>query len=416
MKAAILSVGTELLFGHVVNTNAADLSAELNRIGIDVLYHFTVGDNPVRLKKTLETALSSCDLVVTTGGLGPTQDDLTKETVAGLLGLPLELHEESLGKLQDFFNKVKRPMTDNNVKQAYFPKGAVILPNSQGTAPGFLAEKDGRLVACLPGPPREMRAMAAEALMPLLAEYGAGTIHYTILRTCGIGESALETALLDLIDAQKDTTIATYAGEGECWLRIASKSKDSAEAEARVKQTVDQIKERVGEYVYSTDGRQLHEVVAGLLVEKGLTLSCAESCTGGQFAARMTSVPGASAYFDRGIVAYSNQAKIEELGVSPDTLAQFGAVSAQTAREMAVGLRLRTESDLCVSVTGISGPDGGSEAKPVGTAFIAIAAGTSADGTVDVQVWERRAGSSRAYNNTLFVKEMLFRLYRQLNA
>lgn len=372
MQASIVSVGTELLFGQTINTNAAFLSDRLNRIGVDVMYHFTVGDNPKRLEDILAEALSKTDLVITTGGLGPTQDDLTKETVCLVMGDEMVLDEPALAAIQQFFLKVNRPMTDNNVKQAYVPKGAVVLHNTMGTAPGFLLTKNNKTVACLPGPPREMSAMFDLSLSPLIEKMTGSSIFYRMVRTYGIGESALETALLDLIDTQTDPTIATYAMEGECYLRITSKRDSRQEAETQVNRMIDQILARVGNYVYSVDGENLIEVVAANLMKHQLSISCAESCTGGLFAATLTRIPGISAVFDRGFVTYSNLAKIKELGVNQTTLDNHGAVSQETADEMAQGVYRATGSNLCIAVTGIAGPDGGTDEKPVGLVYFTL--------------------------------------------
>lgn len=416
MKAAIVSVGTELLFGQIVNTNAAEISSDLNRLGIDVLYHLTVGDNPDRLFDILETALARCDLIVTTGGLGPTQDDLTKETVAKVMGAPMSVHQEAMDHLMQYFSRLDRAMTENNLKQALLPEGASVFMNTQGTAPGFALEKNKKIIACLPGPPREMRAMFTHSLEPFLIKYGIGTIHYRILRTYGLGESAMETALIDLISSQTDPTIATYAGEGECYLRIASKAPSKEEADMRIDQVVELVMERIGEYVYSTDGRMLHEVVAGILMERGLTLSCAESCTGGLFASKLTSVPGISAVFDRGYVTYSNESKIQELGVRKETLDLYGAVSKETAREMAEGLYKRTGSDICISVTGIAGPGGGTPEKPVGMAFIGVQSKDRCTGKTYSFVKMKQARGTRTHINTILVKEILFQIYQCLKS
>lgn len=370
MKSAILSVGTELLFGQIVNTNAAFLSQQLNLLGFDVMYHYTVGDNPKRLQEMVQVAFQDCDLILTTGGLGPTQDDLTKEIVCRTMGDQLTLHQPSMDRLVAYFKKQNREMTENNKKQAYLPSRATVFDNDAGTAPGFALEKDGKHMICMPGPPREMTAMFKGKVLPYLEEKSESTIYYRMLRAFGIGESMLETKLLPLINKQTDPTLATYAKEGECSLRIASKRASREEAKQAVDDMLEQVKAIVGERIYSYDDEELVNVVAKKLMEQGLTLSSAESCTGGMFAAAMTGISGISQVFDRSIVTYSNQAKMQELGVKKETLAAFGAVSEETAREMAEGLFKVSGSDICVSVTGIAGPDGGSPEKPVGLVFI----------------------------------------------
>ena len=372
MKTAILTVGTEILFGQIVNTNAAYLSRELNNLGFDVMYHYSVGDNPKRLLELIHLAFRDCDMIITTGGLGPTQDDLTKETIAKAMGERIVVSDMAMEALKSHYRKSERPMTENNLKQAYMPESAEVLPNDQGTAPGFWLEKDGKIIVSMPGPPREMTNMFSKEVMPRLRSLQDSVIHYRILRTFGLGESKMETVLLPLIDEQTDPTIATYAKEGESSLRIASKRATLQEAKKAVDDMSQRVMDIIGEYVYSQDNEDLKDVVGRLLISKNITVSCAESCTGGLFAGTLTDIPGISCVFDRGIVTYSNKAKMEELGVKEDTLETFGAVSSQTAAEMAQGLAEKTGSDLCISVTGIAGPDGGSLQKPVGTAYVGI--------------------------------------------
>ena len=375
MKTAILSIGTELLFGQITNTNTVYLSQKLNMLGYDVMYHYTVGDNPERVRDMIRLAFQDCDLVITTGGLGPTQDDLTKEMVCQVMGDELVMMDEVMSELESYFEKLGRPMTENNKKQAYVPSRAEVFINHEGSAPGFALEKDGKYVICMPGPPRDMTSMFEDSVMPYLQSMSEDVIYYRMLRAFGIGESALETKLLDLIDDQTDPTLATYAKEGECSLRIASKRKTEAEAREAVDEMVEKVKERVGEFIYSCDDEELVQVVCRKLMEKGLTLSSAESCTGGKFAAAVTDIPGISAVFQRGLVTYSNQAKMDELGVKAETLEKYGAVSEETAMEMVEGLRRVSGSDVCVSVTGIAGPGGGSDAKPVGLVYIGFVYG-----------------------------------------
>ncbi len=372
MKTAILTVGTEILFGQIVNTNAAYLSQQLNNLGYDVMYHYTVGDNPQRLYDLIGLAFRDCDLILTTGGLGPTQDDLTKEVICKAMDDELIVNEECLATLKAMMESRGRVMTENNLKQANVPSRAIVLPNDAGTAPGFALEKDGKMIIAMPGPPREMTRMFQLQVKPLLQSRQDSVIYYRLLRTFGIGESMMETVLLPLINGQTDPTIATYAKEGECSLRIASKRPTLEEAKEAVDAMIKEVDKLIGQYIYSYDGEDMVQVVGRLLKEKNLSISCAESCTGGLFAAGLIGISGISQVFDRGIVTYSNEAKVEELGVSGETLAQFGAVSEETAREMAIGLAKKTGSDICVSVTGIAGPDGGSEEKPVGLIYIGV--------------------------------------------
>lgn len=409
MKTAILTVGTEILFGQIVNTNAAFLSRELNNLGYDVMYHYSVGDNPGRLAELIEFAFRDCDMIITTGGLGPTQDDLTKEVIAQAMGDRLVVSPEALSALKDRYERSGRPMTENNLKQANMPESAQILPNDQGTAPGFWLEKKGKIIVSMPGPPREMTNMFEKEVKPRLISRQDSVIYYKILRTFGLGESKMETVLLPLIDGQTDPTIATYAKEGECSLRIASKRPTKEEAEAAVEDMTARVMDIIGEYVYSTDNEELADVVANMLLDKNITISCAESCTGGLFAGTLINTDGISKVFDRGIVTYSNEAKIKELGVKAETLDTFGAVSPETAAEMAEGIRAKTGTNMAVSVTGIAGPGGGSADKPVGLVYIGIAY----DGKTDVVKAQMR-NVTRNWNRNYAVLNMLYEIYKRI--
>ena len=407
MKTAILTVGTEILFGQVVNTNAAFLSQQLNNLGYDVMYHYTVGDNPGRLEELIHLALRDCDLILTTGGLGPTQDDLTKEVIAKAMDDVIVENPQCREALRGYYERVGRPMTPNNLKQACMPSRAVVLPNDAGTAPGFALEKDGKMIIAMPGPPREMSRMFELQVKPLLQKKQDSVIYYRIVRCFGIGESKLETVLLPLIDAQTDPTIATYAKEGECSLRIASKRSTKAEAKAAVDEMLQKVEAIVGEYIYSCDDEDLTDVVGRLLLKKKITISCAESCTGGLFAGALTDIPGISAVFAQGYVTYSNAVKEAELGVKAETIAQYGVVSPEVAGEMAAGLAAKTDADLCVSVTGIAGPDGGTAEKPVGLAYIGIAY----QGKIRTfKSYYRNV--SRKWNRHYTLLRMLFEVYR----
>ena len=373
MNAEILAVGTELLMGQIANTNAQYISKRLPYAGIGVYYHSVVGDNPARLKECLENAMKRSDVIILTGGLGPTQDDLTKETVSAILGRQLVLHEESLQKMKDFFARMKRTMTENNVKQAYIPKDSIIIKNRNGTAPGSIIEADGKVVIMLPGPPSEMKPMFEETVMPYFQEKMDIKIESRFLRIFGIGESLMEDRIIDLIEKQTNPTIAPYAKEGEVTLRITAQCGKDEDATALMAPVLDEIKSRLGDYIYSFDGEDLDQVAASLLTKKNLTISLAESCTGGLLASKLAAIPGISSVFDRGVVSYSNQSKVDHLGVSPETLNSYGAVSRETALEMAQGIRKVSGTDIGLSITGIAGPDGGTEEKPVGLVYIAIA-------------------------------------------
>ncbi len=372
MKCTILSVGTEILFGSIVNTNTVYLSRQMIDMGIDVMYHITVGDNPARLKEMIRHAFLDCDMIITSGGLGPTQDDLTKEMIAEAFGEKIVPFPAQMEILKGHFAKYGRTMTENNLKQACFPESAVVFANPNGTAPGFALEKAGKLIVSMPGPPKEMEPMFEQQVRPFLENRSDGVLYYKTLRVYELGESMLETRLLDLISGQTDPTLATYAKDHESTLRIASKRKTRAEAEQAVEEMLAKVRDRIGPYIYSEDDEDLSFIVLRKLLEDGIRLSVAESCTGGSFAAAVTEMPGVSAIFDRGIVTYSNEAKIQELGVKPETLQRWGAVSPQVAEEMAEGLYRVSGSDLCLSVTGIAGPGGGSDEKPVGLIYIGL--------------------------------------------
>ena len=409
MKTAILSVGTEILFGQIVNTNTVYLSQQMNMLGFDVMYHYTVGDNPKRVEEMIDLAFQDCDLILTTGGLGPTQDDLTKEVACKALDDTLVMMDDVLQEITKYFKTLGREMTENNKKQAIMPSRATVFHNDAGTAPGFALEKDGKYIICMPGPPREMKRMFQKSVVPFLQSMIDGALYYRQIRFFGIGESMLETQLLDLIDNQTDPTLATYAKEGECSLRIASKRATEEEAEHAVDEMLEKVKERVGHYIYSCDDEELAQVVADRLMEQGLTLSSAESCTGGMFASTMTDIPGISQCFDRGLVTYSNQAKMEELGVSAGTLEKFGAVSEETALEMVEGLKRVSGSDVCISVTGIAGPGGGSEEKPVGLVYIGFSYG---DKKICKKIQMRNV--NRSWNRHYTLLCMLNVIYRNI--
>lgn len=372
MIAEIIAVGTELLIGQIVNTNAQYLSRRLNDLGINVYYHSVVGDNPARLEQSLKLAMSRADLIITTGGLGPTKDDLTKETIAKTLGKNLVLHQESHQAIKCFFERQHRKIMKNNEKQAYFPEGCIVIPNNNGTAPGCIIEHEGKVIVMFPGPPKEMIPMFENTVFPYFTEKTGQTIASRMLKVFGIGESEMETRIVDLIDSQTNPTIAPYVGDGDVVIRVTARCHDKEEAQRMIQPVVDQIAERLDCFLYSTNGETMEEVVVGLLKEKGVMLSTAESCTGGMLASRIINVPGSSRVFERGFITYSNNAKIEELGVSQKTLETYGAVSEETAVEMVRGLVARTNTRAGIAITGIAGPDGGTAEKPVGLVYIAV--------------------------------------------
>ena len=372
--AEILCVGTELLLGDIVNTNAAFLSARLASLGVCVYRHTAVGDNPDRLASALRTALESADLVITSGGLGPTYDDLTKETVAKYFGAEMELHEPSLERIRAYFESTGRVMTENNVKQAMMPKGAVIFDNDYGTAPSLaLTSADGtKTVIMLPGPPDELTRIFDEKVAPYIKARSEAVIVSKNVNIFGIGESALEERIKSLMENAQNPTVAPYCKAGEVRLRVTAKGQNEADAERMCDDTVREICESsVGEFVYGIDKDTLERALVDALRESGLTLSCAESLTGGLIAQRVTSVSGASAVFFGGAVTYTNEIKHKLLGVSEETLEKHGAVSAETAMEMARGARDRFGTDIAVSATGVAGPTT-SEGHAVGTVYIGL--------------------------------------------
>ena len=369
MKAELISVGTELLLGQIINTDAPYLAKQLSYMGIDVYYQVTVGDNTKRLLASIDEALSRSDIVILTGGLGPTADDLTKETVAEYFGLEMKEDEKSMTDLKAYFARSTRPMTPNNLKQAFFPEGCIILPNRKGTAPGCIVERDGKCAIILPGPPFEMIDMFQNCVVPYLKQNATEGIHSRVLRLFGIGESTCEYQLKDLMETS-NPTVAPYAGFGEVTLRLTVKCANGEDPNRWLDPLEAEIRSRVGQYVYAIGEDKMETVAAKMLVESGKTIAVAESLTGGALCARLVDFPGISSALLEGCIAYSNEAKISRLGVSEKTLAEFGAVSAQTAAEMSQGMRERSGADIAISTTGIAGPTGATETKPLGLVYI----------------------------------------------
>lgn len=373
MVAEIICVGTELLLGQILNTNSQYLAQKLAELGIDLYFQTTVGDNMERLKMAIDIATKRSDILIFTGGLGPTSDDITKEAVADYFGLALVLDEDVLRRIEKFFERRQVKMPEINKKQAYVPEGAKVLHNKNGTAPGLIIEKDGKIAILLPGPPFEMQPMFEEGVLPYLEKFSKQKIYSRVLKFVGIGESSIEEALKDLILSQTDPTMALYAKPFEVELRITTKKESEECAKSLLQSMENRIRERLGKYIYGVDRQLLEEVVIGLLAEKKLKVSVAESCTGGLICNKLTNVPGASEVFDRGFIVYSNEAKMKLLGVPEQVLKEHGAVSSQTARYMAQGALSNSLADIALSVTGIAGPGGGSETKPVGLVYIGIA-------------------------------------------
>lgn len=392
MVVELICVGTELLLGNIVNTNAAYLSEKCAQLGLSMYHQSVVGDNAERLKETLETALKRSDVVILSGGLGPTQDDLTKETAAEVMGMTLKEDPHSRKRIEEYFkNSQYKTITDNNWKQALVPEGAIVLDNENGTAPGIIMEKKGKSVILLPGPPGELVPMFEEKVYDYLNKLQPEIIYSTIVRICGLGESFVEDEIRDLIDKQTNPTIATYAKIGQVDLRVTAKAASEKEAAKLAKPMLKELVKRFGDHIFTMDEhKSLEEIIVHFLKERSLTLTTAESCTGGMIAARITDVPGASEVFKQGLVTYSNRAKRKLLDVKKTTLKEYGAVSEKTAKEMAKNGAFITGSDVCVSVTGIAGPTGGTEEKPVGLVYIGC-----------------------CYNNRTVVKEFHFKGERQ---
>ena len=363
MKAEIITVGTEILLGDILNTNCRYLSRELAAMGIEMYYQITVGDNEERLLKTLEESLNRSDIVICTGGLGPTEDDITKEVCAKYFGYELELHKPSLDAMIERFKHMNRVPTKNNEKQAYFPKEAYILKNDNGTAPGCIMEKEGKMIVVLPGPPKEMESMFENYVKPYLSKLTDDVIESEVLRIIGI---------IDIIDSQTNPTIATYAKGYECTLRITAKAKSVEEAKELIKPMSDEMKRRFGQSLYATGETSIEEVVAKMLVENNLKIAVAESCTGGMVSASLINYPGISSVFMEGCVTYSNEAKMKSLGVKKETLDVYGAVSDKCAKEMASGVAARYNTNVGIATTGIAGPGGGTDEKPVGLVYFGI--------------------------------------------
>lgn len=382
MIVEIISVGTEILLGNIVNTNAAYLAEQCAALGLSCYYQDVVGDNEERLMGVIRMALSRADILLLSGGLGPTQDDLTKEAAAKVLGRNLYLHEPSKEMITAFFHKRGLEITENNWKQAMMPEGCIVVDNPNGTAPGVIIEDNGKHVVLMPGPPNEMIPMFENAIVPYLNELEPGIIYSQTVKVCGVGESKAESMVEDLINAQDNPTIATYAKTGEVHLRVTARAEDEKEAKKLVKPIVKELKGRFGNNIYTTqEDVTLEKAVVDLLLANNLTVSTVESCTGGMLAARLINVSGVSEVFKTGYITYSNKSKRKILGIKKSLLEKHGAVSQEVAREMAKGASLFAKSDVAVGITGVAGPDGGSDEKPVGLVYIAC----SVCGRVDVK-------------------------------
>ena len=372
MNAEIISVGTELLLGDILNTNAQFLSQELANLGITIRNQRVVGDNEERLLKTLDEAFKESDLVITTGGLGPTADDITKEVVCKHFGYELELHQESLDYVVDFFNKIGKAMAEENRKQAYFPKeNTIILKNDFGTAPGAIITKGEKIAIVLPGPPREVKPMFNNYVVPFLKSKSNSVIKSKALRIFGVPEQTMANMAGKYLDGQ-NPTVAPYAKENDVLLRITAKGNSEKECEDLIKPIEEDLREIFKDNIYGQDETSMELEVAKMLCENNMTVATAESCTGGLVVAKLISYPGISSIINASIVTYANEAKVKYADVSEETLKAHGAVSEEVAREMAIGIAKNTNSRIGLSTTGIAGPSGGTEEKPVGLVYVGV--------------------------------------------
>lgn len=393
MKAEIISVGTELILGNILNTNTYYLSKRLWEIGIEVLYHTSIKDEPKFLEEALNIALGRADLLIFTGGLGPTSDDMTKEVICKTLGIDMELNKEAEKDIKDYFYSLNRPMSGNNIKQAYLPKGAQYLINEIGTAPGVYIENSGKKIIMLPGPPKEMKLMFNKYVIPLIKQ--DYIIKVQTINTIGIGEASLETILMDLTSS-KNPTIATYPKEGQVDIKLVAKGYDEDKVDCLLKEMKERISGRISEYIYSYKDEKIEEVIVNKLKRKKLKIAICESCTGGLITSKLTKIPGVSEVLERGIVTYSNKSKVEEVNVNKTTLDKYGAVSEEVALEMAQGILEKAGVDIAVSTTGIAGPTGGSNKKPIGLVYIGIATRNSSYAIKSIFKGDRESIQNRA--------------------
>lgn len=369
----LIAVGTELLLGNIANTNAQYLSRELSTLGINVFYHTVVGDNPDRLKEAVDIARKRADIIITTGGLGPTCDDLTKQTLANAFGKKLLFHEDVAKQLEDYFARLGRTLTENNYQQSWLPEGSHVLENKRGTAPGCAFTAEGCTVLMLPGPPSECQGMFQDQAIPFLQSFSDGMIVSRTLRVYGIGESAAEALLRDQMNSLSNPTLSPYVKAGELELRITAKVSSPEEADALITPVQKMVTDILGDKIYGVDVDSLEAVCLDLLTKKHLTVGTAESCTGGLVAKRLTDLPGASKVLKGGVVSYTDDVKESLLGVPKNLLAQFGAVSAPVAEAMAKGARDRLQCDLAVSTTGVAGPGPDERGNPQGLIYVSLA-------------------------------------------
>lgn len=373
MTVELISVGTEILLGNIVNTNAAYLAEKIAILGLSCYHQSAVGDNEERLEDAIRLALSRSDIVILSGGLGPTKDDLTKEVTAKVFGRELYEDTHTKERIQSYFDQtgLKKEITPNNWKQALVPEGAIVVDNHNGTAPGLILEGEGKTAILLPGPPNEIKPMFERDIAPYLNRLQPEGIYSTMVKVCSIGESKAETMVADLMEEQTNPTLAPYAKTGEVHFRVTAKAADEETAGKLMEPMLQELKKRFGNYIFTMDENvTMEESIVDLLKEKQMTVTTAESCTGGLLSGRILNVPGASAVYKEGYITYSNEAKEKLLGVSHETLETYGAVSYETAREMAAGAARSAGADVALAVTGIAGPDGGTKEKPVGLVYI----------------------------------------------
>lgn len=413
MNVEIISVGTELLLGQTTNTNARFLSQQLADLGLNVYYQTTVGDNRNRLLKAFELAAERADMIITTGGLGPTDDDLTKEALAEYLGMELKIVPEELDRMKKIFHMRKLEWVESNSKQAAFLPGSTVLFNKYGTAPGLAIKVKNKAFILLPGPPREMEPMflnhASLWIEKNMGNTGVFKLYSRMLKFLGISESKLEAELHDLIAHQTEPTLATLASMGEVHLRLSARAKDKEAFQELITPVLTEIKGRVGEFIVAEDGETIAGNIGRLLKAHGLRVATAESCTGGMLSAALTAVPGSSSYYTGSVVAYSNEVKTRVLGVSAEIIAEYGAVSEQTALAMAQCVRRLTGSDIGIGITGVAGPDGGTKEKPVGFVCIALSAPDK-----DVSCTNQFKGD-REFNRLRSIKAAQYLLFNYLS-
>ena len=403
MTVELVCVGTEILLGNIVNTNAAYLAEQCAMLGLSCYHQSVVGDNEQRMEETIRRAVSRSDIVILSGGLGPTKDDLTKEVTAQVFDMELLEDPHTRARIQEYFDQNHRgQITENNWKQAQVPEGSMVIDNYNGTAPGLILQKDGKTAILMPGPPNELKPMFERDIRPFLNRLEPEGIYSKMVKICGFGESKVESMITDILESQTNPTIAPYAKTGEVHLRITAKAINEETADEMMEPMMEELYRRFGSQIFTTEEAvTLEETVVELLKEKGKTVTTAESCTGGLVAGRLLNVPGASSVYMEGYITYSNEAKEKLLGVSHSTLEQYGAVSKETACEMAEGAAKAAGADLAISVTGIAGPDGGTKEKPVGLVYV----GCYADG--EARAYEFHFTGNRAKNRESTVAKAL---------